>query len=215
MQSLQHLALAMPEDGIAPLAALAALTYLRLKWRKPAAEGAWNVSGVAFAAAASTNVLAVYFFAARADAQQGRGGTVASAPRASLASAAAATATALAVAAAPCLLAAAVRRSMDARSRALAAAAAPPLAALAALTRLEWLELKGSTAVPSGAWRAALAPLVRLRRLDVRGTTFADGGALRSKPRLRVLLATPSRRVSEASLRRQGELAGDVRVRLQ
>jgi hypothetical protein len=215
MQALQHLSLAMPEEGIEPLASLTSLTFLRLKWREPDPPPAAPTDGVLFCATGMSSVLMAHYV--RSSFAAGKSSTFPDAAATAVGAAVwAHTTTAVAffgAVAAPLgfALGAAARRRLH---RCGAPRRPPPLAALAALTRLEWLDLKGSSAVPAGAWRGVLTPLRRLRRLDVRGTSFHDGGALRGKRKLRVLLVTPSGGMSEATLRRQGQLGHDVRIRI-
>jgi hypothetical protein len=213
LQALEHLTLAMPSEGIAPLAALRALTLLRLKHALPALPttappprhpgtcvlAAWASLGLHYATAAAPR-----------DCSSG-----ASLPP-PLASART-VGTALLAAAAPPLVAAAARRLCSAAAIAPAAAAAcagPSLAPLAAMAQLEWLELRGSDAIGPREWAPALAPLRRVRRLDVRGTSFSDSNAraLAGWRRLRVLLAQDSAVHSAALLRQAAGLGPDVRV---
>jgi hypothetical protein len=214
MQALQHLSIAMPECGIAPLAALTSLTFLRLKWRKPETNEIPMRQGVVFCASGMSYALMAHyaFTSTNATNTSIHGGyldAVLAGLKIGFWSHAHAAAILVGASAAPLLVATTRALRVPRQPR-----QAPPLAALAALTRLEWLELKGSSAVPAAAWRSVLAPLRRLRRLDVRGTTFTNGCALRGKRKLRVLLVSPSYCVSEASLRQQGQLSDDVRIRM-
>jgi hypothetical protein len=216
LEALEHLTLAMPSEGIAPLAALRSLTLLRLKHALPARPttvppprhpgtcvlAAWASIGLHYATMAPSRICS-------------SGGSLPP-PIAS----ARTVGTALLAAAAPPLVAAATRALYSAAAAALAppfeapAGTGPSLAPLAAMAQLEWLELRGSDAVEPCEWAPALAQLRRVRRLDVRGTSFSDGDArvLAGWRRLRVLLAQDSAVRSAASLRQAGGLGSDVRV---
>jgi hypothetical protein len=210
----------MPEAGLQPLLALTALTFLRLKHRLRSAAAPPRPSlGCIAAAQVSFHAISVHyaFRCATPPATSSVGVAARDCVRCLVAAAVTST-TLLAVAAAPPLLVAAGQALWALSSPSAtppAATAAPPLIApLAAMTQLECLEMKGSTAVAQEEWTHVLKPLERLQRLDVRCTTFKDGTALRGKPNLRVVLVGASRVASEASLRRQGDLSGDVRIRL-
>eukprot|EP00892_Ulva_mutabilis_P010836 jgi/Ulvmu1/8124/UM040_0019.1 len=223
LHSLQHLSLAMPEAGIAPLVGLSTLTFLRLKCRTPNSDVRQPVSSAPLAAGLFTAQLVACNATA---AMRGASGMMSArcpapvnAAAASVASSAMTAAVALAGAAAVPLAVYAARRAWRAIVPAGAANAVEPpggrLGDLAQMQQLEWLEVKSSTLPTSAEWTAALAPLTRLRRLDVRNTAFSDATALRDMAHLSVLLVAGCDGVarSDRVLRAQGGLGPGAEIR--
>lgn len=216
VQALQHLALAMPEDGLAPLLRLTALTHLRLKYRlrtppPPPPVPRHKIAGHMYLTA--TPLLSLHYLL------QPRAAAFTSADiHAATAAAATVTATAMAAAAAPALVAA----TATALRRWLAPPAegppppplAPELLPLGHMTQLESLELNGCTAIGESDWPQLLRRLRRLSRLDVRGTSFKHGEALQGKRRLSVIQVGGTGIVDEGALRKAGKLSRSVRIRM-
>ena len=237
MQGLRHLALAMPQAGIAPLATLRRLTYLRLlprHRREPPPLTAFPAPAVM---TASFGVLCGHYalqrvcWAARERAQV-RGPCAAPSGAAvalrNAASAAHTMAVSIALATAPVaaavgvrLLHAQVRKARWVKGTGIIDRIGPEpqtaqrqtLLPISRLTSLEWLDLRSCDENSASEWALLLGPLRRLRRLDVRDTNFKDGTALQGKPKLRALLVAGSRVSSTKLLREQGQLPADASVR--
>lgn len=222
MQSLQHLSLAMPDSGIAPLIGLSALTFLRLKCRMPSSD-AQPASDVRVAAGLFSAQFAMCNIAAsvahEASNASGTRYSALSAAVSSVRTSATTLAVALACAAAAPAAMYAVRRVW----RAVVPAPAEPnegppagrLRDLAQMQQLEWLEVKSSSLPTAAEWTAALAPLTRLRRLDVRNTAFSDVSALRNMGHLSVLLVSGCNGIPRSNrvLRQQAGLGLAAEVR--
>lgn len=197
MQSLQHLSLAMPDSGIAPLIGLSALTFLRLKCRMPSGD-VQPASDVRLAAGLFSAQFALCNIASAvtrdASTPAGSRYSTLTAAVSSVRTSATTVAVALACAAAAPAAVYAARRVWRAVCPAPAEAdeGPPPgrLRDLAQMQQLEWLEVKSSSLPTAAEWTAALAPLTRLRRLDVRNTAFSDVSALRNMGHLSVLLVS-------------------------
>lgn len=189
MQSLQHLSLAMPDSGIAPLIGLTSLTFLRLKCRMPSTDVRQPTNSVPLAAGLFTPP---FILCNLATSDLSTPGAVVNAAATSVAESTVTVAFALACAAMTPLAVYAAKRMWRAIAPAPAelpdGSCAGRLSDLAQMQQLEWLEVKSSTLPTAAEWSAALAPLTRLRRLDVRNTAFQDVTALRNMTHLSVLL---------------------------
>ena len=198
LQGLQSLSLAMPKEGIAPLADLTALTCLHLRHpaqpRPPPPRPPCTL-GMVWTNMANALTLHYLLNTDRA-----------------IGDASIHALTALLGAAAPIAVVYVARAAVLPPVQPPPPPGAPTLAALARLTRLEVLDLRGCTAAAAAEWQPALSPLKRLRRLDVRNSTFAALGALRGMPKLRHVYVARSGVQSAQELRKQSRLGPQVRV---